>query len=130
MTRTIGVGDISQEDLRIYNMVYIAQKMGVDAVRVGMSTKKLDGLVRDYLDKEGYGKYFTHSLGHGVGLDVHEQPFVSYKSDTILKENMIITIEPGVYIKGKVGVRIEDTIVVKKDGCIRLTLSPKKLIKI
>jgi len=130
MTRTVALGNAPQENLRIYNLVYTAQRMGVDAVKAGMSTKKLDSLVRDYLTKAGYGKYFTHSLGHGVGLDVHEQPFVSYKSDTILKENMVITIEPGLYIKGKAGVRIEDTVMVKKDGCVRLTLSPKKLIKI
>ena len=130
MTRTVALGNVSQEELKVYNLVYTAQKKGVDAVKVGMSTKKLDGVARDYLTKAGYGEYFTHSLGHGVGLNVHEQPFVSYKSDTILKENMVITIEPGLYIKGKVGVRIEDTVVVKKDGCMRLTLSPKKLIKI
>jgi len=130
MTRTIALGNVSKEMLKVYQIVYDAQRLGVDAVKSGISTKKLDGIVRDYINKAGYGEFFTHSLGHGVGLNVHELPYVSYKNDYILRENMVITVEPGIYIKGKGGVRIEDTVVVKKNGCKRLTLSPKKMIKI
>ncbi len=130
MTRTVALGKVSEEIRRIYQVVHSAQMLGVDAVREGISTKKLDGIARDYINKAGFGKFFTHSLGHGVGLNVHELPYVSYRSDYILRENMVITIEPGVYIIGKAGVRIEDTVVVKKNGGERLTLSPKKLIEI
>ena len=93
-----------------------------------MSLKELDAIARSHIDSKGYGSYFGHGLGHGVGLEVHEKPTVSYKSEGMLEEGMVITIEPGIYIPGWGGVRIEDTVIVTADGCRLLTKVPKTLM--
>jgi len=99
----------------------------VDAVKAGIACRDIDGIARKYIGDAGYGEYFSHGTGHGVGLNVHEPPRLSEVSKDILEEGMVITVEPGVYIPGLWGVRIEDTVLVEKDGCEILTKMPKDL---
>ena len=115
ITRTIAMGPISQELKDIYDAVYTAHMNALNRVKAGVNAKDLDQLARDYLEKL-YPGAFGHSLGHGVGLYIHESPSVSFRSDTVLEPGHVITIEPGVYIKGLGGCRIEDTVIVTKDG--------------
>ncbi|HBH94198.1 MAG TPA: aminopeptidase P family protein [Ruminococcaceae bacterium] len=130
MTRTVVFGKPTDEMKNIYNAVWGANTDAIKAVRADISCKLVDNVARSTLDAWGYEQYFTHGLGHGVGLEIHEAPNVSYRSGTTLKEGMIITIEPGVYIPEKYGVRIEDMCVVTKDGCKIITETPKTLIYI
>lgn len=128
MTRTVCVGEPDDEMRKVYDIVLRAQTAGIEAVKAGMNAKDLDAVARKIITDEGYGKCFGHSLGHGVGMDIHETPFASPKSKDVLEENMIVTVEPGIYIPDKFGVRIEDFVIVKKDGCINMTEAPKELI--
>ncbi|WP_251422289.1 M24 family metallopeptidase [Veillonella agrestimuris] len=130
MTRTIVMGKANEEQKELYAIVLEAQQRGVNAVKAGISGKELDEVSRSYIREKGYGSAFHHGLGHGVGLDIHEQPTASPKSDSTLEHNMIITIEPGIYLSGKIGLRIEDSVIVKTDGYELLTHSPKELIEI
>jgi Xaa-Pro aminopeptidase len=130
MTRTFVMGEPSKEMKEIYDVVLEAQLKGIDAVKPGVKAKDIDFACRDFIDKMGYGDYFTHSTGHGLGILVHDSLAISPRSETILKEGMVFTIEPGIYIEGLGGVRIEDDVVVTKDGCEILTKSSKKLYKI
>jgi Xaa-Pro aminopeptidase len=127
-TRTVCIGEPDEESLKVYNIVKNAQKLGREMVKKGVYCKDLDGSVRDYITKQGYGEYFIHGLGHGVGLEIHELPFVNSRSPFELDENMIITVEPGIYLPNKFGVRIEDTILVKKNSGEVLTDLPHDLI--
>ncbi|AXX91544.1 X-Pro aminopeptidase [Malaciobacter molluscorum LMG 25693] len=95
---------------KIYDLVYKAQLNAINNARSGMKASQIDALTRDVITKAGYGKYFVHSTGHGVGLDIHEFPFINSKSDVIIEDNMVFTIEPGIYLPNEFGVRIEDTI--------------------
>ena len=113
---------------QIYDIVLQAQVKAVKACRAGMTCKELDSISRDYIEEKGYGKFFGHGLGHGVGLEIHELPTVSYIDDTILKENMVITIEPGIYLEGIGGVRIEDIVLVKDGGCENFYSDSKSLM--
>jgi len=97
---------------KIYDIVLKAQELAIKNTKAGMKAKDIDKIAREYIDKKGYGKYFIHSTGHGVGLDIHELPIISPKSTTIIKENMVFTIEPGIYLPNHFGVRIEDTIYI------------------
>ena len=126
-TITVVVGEPDKRQMEVYSVVKVAHDRALAAVRPGMSLKSLDGLARDYINDMGFGSYFGHGLGHGVGLEVHEQPVVSFRSDGIVDEGMVFTIEPGIYIPGWGGVRIEDTVVVTADGCRVLTRVPKEL---
>jgi len=112
-TRTFGLGTISNQAKEVYETVKESQKAGLKAVRIGVSCKSVDDACRDYIDKKNYGQYFIHSTGHGIGLEVHEFPTISQKSQTILQKDMAITVEPGIYIPKKFGVRIEDSVIVK-----------------
>ena len=98
---------------KIYDIVLMAQESTIKKARVGMKASQIDKIGRDIIDKAGYGKYFVHSTGHGVGLDIHEYPIISAKSDVIIEENMVYTIEPGIYLPNQFGVRIEDTVVMR-----------------
>lgn len=100
----------------IYDTVLKAQEAAIEAAKPGIKAKELDKIARDIIDKAGYGDYFVHSLGHGVGLDIHEYPYINKKSEEILSENMIFTIEPGIYIPDYYGVRIEDMVVMTSSG--------------
>ncbi len=128
MTRTVVVGSPTKEQRNMYEAVLEAQMEGVKTARPGVTARDLDSVARDVLKEYGYGEYFIHSLGHGVGLEVHEWPGVSQFDDTVLKPGMVITIEPGVYIPGFGGVRIEDTIVITENGSRRLTKTERRLI--
>lgn len=128
ITRTVGVGDISDELKNIYDIVLQAQLLGMNGIKAGMTGKQADALTRDYISAKGYGDYFGHSTGHGIGLDIHEGPALSIKSDTILEPGMVVTVEPGIYLEGVGGVRIEDDIVITPDGNVALTHSQKELL--
>jgi len=105
---------------KIYDLVLKAQEKALKSVRVGMKACELDKIARDVIEKEGFGRYFVHSLGHGVGLDIHEFPFINSKNDTVLKEGMVFTIEPGIYLPGEFGVRIEDMVAINYNGEVEI----------
>lgn len=128
MTRTFAVGEPDDELKKIYNIVFEANKRVTDAVKAGMTGAQADAIARDYIKEQGYGEAFGHTTGHGLGLEVHEGPAVSYRNDKKLVKNNVITNEPGIYIQGLGGVRIEDDLVVKEDGNINLNSSPKELV--
>lgn len=128
MTRTIAVGSVDNHKKEVYNIVLKAQTETLKALKSGLSCKDADSIARDIIEKSGYGEYFIHSTGHGVGFDIHEAPTVSQSSTHILRENNVITVEPGIYLKDKFGVRIEDFGVITKDGFENFTKSPKELI--
>jgi len=127
-TVTVCVGKPDDRQRQIYNIVKEAHDRAVAAVRPGVSFRELDAIARGFIDEQGYGAFFGHGLGHGVGLDVHEKPVVSPRSEGVAEEGMVFTIEPGIYIPGWGGVRIEDTVAVTSDGCRLLTRVPKALI--
>jgi Xaa-Pro aminopeptidase len=128
MTRTVVVGKPSEEMKKVYQIVLEAQRKAADSVKEKISAKKVDSIARNVIASHGYGKYFGHSLGHGVGLEIHEQLRLSQTSKNILQSGNTVTIEPGIYLPRKFGVRIEDIIVVRNNGAETLTLSPKELI--
>jgi Xaa-Pro aminopeptidase len=128
LTRTIAVGSVPQRGRRIYNSVLNAQQAAIESVRAGMRTKDLDAVARQRLASDGYGKYFVHSLGHGLGLQIHEKPRISRLSKEHLVEGSVVTIEPGVYIPEFGGVRIEDDVLVTETGCRVLSSAPKNLM--
>ncbi len=105
---------------KVYDVVLKAQQTTISKAKIGMKASEIDKIGRDIIEEAGYGQYFVHSTGHGVGLDIHEYPNISSKSDVILAENMVFTIEPGIYLPNEFGVRIEDTIVLKNDGAVIL----------
>lgn len=127
MTRTVAVGEVSDEQVRVYETVLGAQLRSLETLREGVKCSDADRAAREYINEKGYGEYFRHSTGHGVGLEIHEKPNLSPKSDFILQSGNIVTIEPGIYIPGKFGVRIEDLAIITKFGCENLTKIPKKL---
>jgi Xaa-Pro aminopeptidase len=126
MTRTYIVGDGDERFNNVYNTVLGAQASAIALIKGGMAAGAADGLVRGMIDKAGYGDFFGHGLGHGVGLDAHEQPRLGPASDDILAENMVFTIEPGVYLPGWGGVRIEDTVTIAGGKVLAMTNAGKK----
>ncbi|MBW3059078.1 aminopeptidase P family protein [Spiroplasma poulsonii] len=129
-TRTIGLGKPSPQMLEIFDVVYQAQKQGIEAIKPGVSTATIDKICRDYITSKGYGQYFTHLTGHGVGIEIHEFPRVSPFCNVPLEPGMIITVEPGIYIPDVGGVRIEDDILVTENGYELLTEAKRDLILI
>lgn len=130
MTRTVAIGQPNDKMKEIYNVVLQAQLSALKAIKEGVTGAYVDKIGRDYIAEKGYGKYFGHGLGHGVGRYIHEAPRLSPMGNTVLKAGMIVTDEPGIYIPDFGGVRIEDLILVTKDGCEVLSNSPKELIVI
>lgn len=128
ITRTVAVGEPSEKLKEIYQIVLDAQLNACEHLKPGMSGIEADALARDYIAEKGYGENFGHSLGHGIGLEVHETPNLSYRSEVKLQPNMVVTIEPGIYLPGIGGVRIEDDVVVTESGNERLTHSTKELL--
>lgn len=117
MTRTFFVGEIQNPQLEeIYTIVKEAKKRSIEAIRPGMKTSDIDKIARDYIVEHGYGEYFGHGTGHGIGIDIHEAPRVSGQDTTVLQAGMVVTVEPGIYIPGTGGVRIEDDILVTETG--------------
>ena len=129
MTRTVYYGNnITERHKEIYNLVLEAQILGINTIKEGIMSDDVDKVVRNFLTEKGYGEYFGHGLGHGIGVEIHELPYLSSVSHIELKENMVVTSEPGLYFDGWGGVRIEDDVVVKKDGREVLNKSNKELI--
>ena len=127
-TRTFAIGSVTSEMKRVYDVVLQSQKAGLNAARAGATCGDVDAACRDMIGEHGYEKLFIHSTGHGIGLDVHEPPWIRMKNPEELKENMAITVEPGVYVENKFGVRIEDSVVVTSDGPKVLNRFSKELV--
>jgi len=130
MTRTIVVGKATDEMKAVYDIVLKAQQAALDGLKEGIEEVAGDKLARDIIDNAGYKERFGHGLGHGVGLEIHEAPRLSPLAKSVLREGMVVTVEPGIYLPGRFGVRIEDFVVVKKDGIENLTEAPKNLIEL
>jgi Xaa-Pro aminopeptidase len=130
ITRTVVIGKASARQREIYDLVSAAQQAGLDAVTAGKTGREVDAVARRVISDAGYGDYFGHGLGHGVGLDIHEEPRLSPVGSEVLAPNMTVTVEPGVYIPDWGGVRIEDTVVVTAGGAQVLTASSKEFIQI
>jgi len=128
VTRTAFFGTPSKEFLDCYKAVLKANELAIEKITDGTYTDEADGFARDVLSKAGLGEYFTHSLGHGVGLEIHEYPTLSSRRKDVLKNNMVFTIEPGVYIDGKFGIRIEDTVLLNEGKVERLYSDDKNLV--
>lgn len=128
ITRTVAVGEPDNELRKIYETVLEAQLKGVGGIKAGITGKEADDLTRDYIKAQGYGEYFGHSTGHGMGLEVHEGPGLSFRTDKVLEPGMVVTVEPGIYVAGKGGTRIEDDIVVTEEGNDILSKSTKELL--
>lgn len=127
-TVTVAVGQPDDRCRKIYGIVKEAHDRAIAEVRPGITCRELDDIARNYIHGHGYGDFFGHGLGHGVGLEIHEKPVLSPRSEAIVEKGMVFTIEPGIYIPGFGGVRIEDTVVVTSDGCHLLTKVPKELM--
>jgi len=128
MTRTVALGQPSDEMRKVYDTVLRAQTMCEEALAAGKKCSEIDKLARDYIDARGYAGRFGHGLGHSVGIDIHEDPRLSQNCHDILKAGIVITVEPGIYLPGIGGVRIENTCLVKENGCVPLTTANKQLI--
>ncbi len=125
MTRTIPVGALTSERELALEVVTQAQQRGVEALGPGISTSDVDAACRDYLSAQGFGDFFVHGTGHGVGLDIHEGPFLGKATTSVLEEGMVVTVEPGVYLPGRHGVRVEDMLLITNLGATNLTPFPK-----
>lgn len=130
MTRTVAVGSVSERDQRLYDAVLEAQEAALAALGPGVDGKAVDAVARETLKKYDLDAHFTHSLGHGVGLEVHEAPSLTFRKSDILKPGMTVTVEPGVYLPGEAGVRIEDLCVITETGFERLSNSRKDFIRL
>ncbi len=128
MTRTVAVGNASEEQKKIYNIVLNAQKTALSVLKKGLPCSEADKAARDIITNAGYGDYFGHGTGHGVGVEIHELPNLSPRSDAILKVGNVVTVEPGIYIPDKFGVRIEDMALITENGYENLTHTSKELI--
>ena len=128
MTRTVAVGQVSEEMEQVYRIVQRAQQAGLDAARAGKTGAEVDAAARDIIREAGYGAYFGHALGHSLGLEVHESPNATPNNDKPLPEGAVISIEPGIYLPGRFGVRIEDTVLLKSGGCENLMTFSKDLL--
>ncbi len=128
MTRTVAFGTISEKQNKVYQTVLEAQLAALREIKAGKVCKDIDKVARDIINGAGYDGCFGHGLGHSLGLQIHESPRFSPTCDTVLKPNMVMTVEPGIYLQGEFGVRIEDMVIVTENGCENLTQSPKELI--
>ena len=128
LSRTFAIASATEEQKEVYKLLVAAKENAIANVRPGMNGKVLDAFARDMIAKAGYGEYFQHSLGHGIGLVAHEYPFISFRmDDQIIPENSVLAIEPGVYLPGKFGMRVEDNIIVTKSGGKHITTAPAEL---
>lgn len=128
MTRTVAVGQPDEEMERVYETVLAAQKAGINAARAGVPGKEIDAAARRVIEEAGYGEYFNHGFGHSLGIDIHEAPNANAREQREMPVGAVISAEPGIYIPGKFGVRIEDVLILKEGGCEDITRSPKNLI--
>lgn len=130
ITRTVALGPVSDELHQIYEIVLRAQLAALDAIKPGMTGKAVDAVARQIITEAGYGENFKHGLGHSLGIEVHDGKGLSALSELVLQPGMVMTVEPGVYVDGLGGVRIEDDVVITEDGCERLTYSTKEFIQL
>lgn len=128
MTRTVAVGEVTEEQKIVYETVLKAQKNALSVLKKGLPCSEADKAARDIIDNAGYGEFFGHSTGHGVGVEIHENPTLAPKSTDILEIGDVVTVEPGIYLPGKFGVRIEDMALITENGYENLTSAPKELI--
>ena len=129
MTRTFLLGPATPSQRKIYYSVKRAQAAGLAAAKAGMACAELDAVCRSIIEKDGYGEYFIHTTGHGVGTEIHEDPRIGKNSEAFLEAGMVVTVEPGIYIEGFGGARIEDTVVITETGCEIITPEiPKNLV--
>lgn len=128
MTRTFAIGKVSDELIKIYDTVYLAQTKGVEFIRANVTGSQVDKYVRDIIQQKGYGQYFTHGLGHGIGMGENELPLLNKNSEMILLDGMVMSCEPGIYIENLGGVRIEDDVAIINGKGMALNKSPKELI--
>ena len=128
MTRTVALGEPTEEMKKVYQIVLEAQKAGIAVTRAGVPGKSIDAAARKVIEDAGYGEYFGHGYGHSVGIEIHESPNANTREETLLPVGAAVSAEPGIYLPGKFGVRIEDVTVLTADGCIDITKSPKELI--
>lgn len=128
MTRTVAVGRVSEEQRKVYNTVLLAQNAAFKSIKANVACRKVDKAARDLINNAGFEGCFGHGLGHSVGLEIHEAPACNTRDETLLKTDMIMTVEPGIYLENRFGVRIEDMVAVTENGYINLTNSPKELI--
>lgn len=128
MTRTVAVGFATEEMKRVYDTVLKAQLAGIAATRAGVPGRDIDGAARKVITDAGYGKFFGHGYGHSLGLEIHESPNCNMANEKPMEAGNVCSAEPGIYLPGKFGVRIEDVVVIREDGCEILTKSPKELI--
>jgi Xaa-Pro aminopeptidase len=126
-TRTFATGDPNEEAIEVYEVVREAQQASLEAIRAGVTGEDVDKVAREVIDAAGHGDRFGHGLGHGVGLELHEGPRLSLRSDDVLAPGEVVTVEPGIYLPGRLGVRIEDLVVVTEDGLRNLSSLPKEL---
>jgi Xaa-Pro aminopeptidase len=129
-TRTYATGDVGDEGREVYETTLAAQLAALEAIRPGENGEDIDKVARKVIGDAGYGEHFGHGLGHGVGLDIHEGPRLSLRSDDLLATNEVVTVEPGIYLAGKLGVRIEDLVVITDDGILNLSSLPKELTQV
>lgn len=127
MTRTVAIGSASSKQQEAYEAVRRSQAEAIQAAKEGIEARDLDAIARDSLGRDGFADYFVHSLGHGVGLEVHEWPRIASTSQDRLPEGAVVTIEPGIYLPKQFGIRIEDMVVLRENGCENLTASPREL---
>ena len=128
MTRTVAVGQPTEEMERVYHTVLEAQRAGIAAARAGVTGSEVDRAARQVIQQAGYGAFFSHSFGHSLGLEIHESPNASPSEQSVLPTGAVISAEPGIYLPGRFGVRIEDVLVLREGGCEDITHSPKNLI--
>ena len=128
MTRTPVIGEATEKHKEVYSIVKEAQQRGCDIAKAGVPCKEVDAATREYIDEMGYGEYYTHGTGHGLGLEIHTSPRFSPQSEQVLEVNNVMTIEPGIYLAGWGGVRIEDDVIIGKDDCEILNQTTKDLI--
>lgn len=128
MTRTVAVGTPSDEMVKVYTTVLEAQRAGIAAARAGVTGRAIDGAARKVIEDAGYGAYFGHSFGHGVGVEIHEEPNATPGNEQPMPVGAVISAEPGIYLPGRLGVRIEDVLYLTENGCINLTEAPKELL--
>lgn len=128
ITRTVFIGEPGDEQKKVYQIVLEAQQKALDGAFSGLTGSEIDSIAREHIKNAGYGEYFGHGLGHGLGLEVHEEPRFSPRYSKVITDGMVVTVEPGIYLPGRFGVRIEDDIVVKGHKPFILTKAPKNLI--
>lgn len=128
MSRTIAIGEVSKKQKEVFEIVKIAQALALEQIKPGQTAHQVDAMARDYIESQGYGAYFLHRTGHGMGIEAHEEPYIRQGNDEFLKPGMVFTVEPGIYVKDVCGVRIEDNVFVTKNGYKNFMSFTKELI--